>query len=603
MKIYPSQHNVCEEERPRFLDIPLAHIEKHYIPKKVVVETAPEMTHSESMFIAPYRRFSDDNFLIFTDDGKISKTKLQRKDGAYIYMPPDIKEYSPTEFSYSILVKRSTSIKSDRNYNFRVGVYDTDGAKEFANKLVSICGDAPYRGIAPSNIFVNNGSTKITDMMTQDGKGFDFVFIQGSSTEFLENEKGKIPYESFYDSHANLWVTLTDDGCQKCFDMMDDGESYLAEGINSTQDGFAVFEAKNKKAASVFFNSKNYGYRAKKDPVVKGIEKYQWNQLMPHRTDGKTPIIIMERPGGGYLVVSHKNLFEHLDEFAPFVYNVLEELYVKSYQKTSEHTAWVTSDPVDYMCSLDVPFRRKYPVANADEIVKDDIPCADGYELCAVEIDNNKVLFSGSSKNGELQFRKVSRTEPEKEPGETTIYTYKHTVISYRGEKDKIVESGVQIGTSVQDDGRCTVTVLPFASSKYSLLSTESLTFELTDVSERYVLRALPVNKDGKSVVSLVPEGANEDGSGAVVLATVYTEFEGEPAAYDVRQLGGGLPEGYTDYDMMDIGNPKGRPYRVGTGAVITLPKAYEKYDERIRKAVESYKVAADQFYIIYRDE
>ena len=41
----------------------------------------------------------------------------------------------------------------------------------------------------------------------------------------------------------------------------------------------------------------------------------------------------------------------------------------------------------------------------------------------------------------------------------------------------------------------------------------------------------------------------------------------------------------------------------MGTGAVIRLPKAYEKYDERIRKAGESYKVAADQFYIIYRDE
>ena len=70
--------------------------------------------------------------------------------------------------------------------------------------------------------------------------------------------------------------------------------------------------------------------------------------------------------------------------------------------------------------------------------------------------------------------------------------------------------------------------------------------------------------------------------------------------AYDIRQLGGGLPSAYTDYDMLDIGNPKGRPYRVGTGAVIKLPKAYQKYADKILKAIESYKVAADQFYVVY---
>ena len=51
---------------------------------------------------------------------------------------------------------------------------------------------------------------------------------------------------------------------------------------------------------------------------------------------------------------------------------------------------------------------------------------------------------------------------------------------------------------------------------------------------------------------------------------------------------------------MFDIGNLNGRPYRIGTGAVVKLPKAYKPYENEILAAINKYKVAADQFYIIF---
>lgn len=597
MKIYPSNHVVTEAIRPKFLDIPLAHVEKHYIPTKVVTEVVPEMVHEDSRYIAPYQQFKSNDFLIFKDTGEISDTKLQRQTGKYIYLPEDAKEFIPQEFSFSVLAKRNTSIKSDRNYDFKVGVFDTDGAKETANKLISICGDAPYRGIAPSNIFVNGGRTDTASMLTKDGKGFDFVFINSASTEFLENGEN-VPYEKLLESHANLWVTLTDEGCQKCFESIEDKEGYSVFGIKETMHGFCIAERDDHKAGIATFTHENYGYRAKHDPKLKGALGFR--KLMPQLAEEKSPVIICERPNGCYLVISHENMLNSIDKFYTFIYSVMEELYVRSYRMTNLHPLWIADDPVDYMGSLDVPFHKKHPSANAYDILQQDLPCMEGSSIIYVHSENGNIISDHIANDGSIYFRKIERTDPAKDTGETSIFTCKHTVISYKENRDKLVESGVRIGTSIEGT-HCFVTVFPFSSSSHSSILRSEKTFELEDVSKRYVIRALPVGEDGESAIIILPE--EDDSTEGIVLATVYTEFDGEPVAYDIRQLGGGLPKEYEDYDMMDIGNMMGRPYRMGTGAVITLPKTYEKYDERIRKAVESYKVAADQFYIIYRDE
>ena len=597
MKIYPSNHVVKETSCPKFLDIPLAHVEKHYIPTKVVAEVAPEMVHEDSRYIAPYQQFKSNDFLIFKDTGEISDTKLQRQAGKYVYLPSDAKEFVPQEFSFSVLAKRNTSIRSDRNYDFKVGVYDTDGAKEMANKLISICGDAPYRGIAPSNVFINGGRTDTASMLTKDGKGFDFVFIKSASTEFLESGEA-VPYEKLLDSHANLWVTLTDEGCQKCFESIEDKEGYSVFGIKQSGRGFSVAEYDDHRAGITTFTNGNYGYRARHDPKLKGMVGFR--KLIPQLAEEKSPVIICEKPNGCYIVISHESMLNNIDKFYPFIYSVMEELYVRSYCMTRMRSLWIVDDPVDYMGSLDVPFHKKHPPVNIHDIFQGEIPCMEGGSVVYVHTDSSNVVLDHIANDGSIYFKKIERTDPAKDLGETSIFTYKHTVVSYKGNRDKVVESGVRIGTSIEG-ARCFVTVFPFSSSSHSSILRSEKTFEIEDVSKRYVIRALPVGKDEESSIIMLPE---EDGSTTgVVLATVYAEFEGEPAAYDIRQLGGGLPKEYKDYDMMDIGNMMGRPYRMGTGAVITLPKAYEKYDERIRKAVESYKVAADQFYIIYRDE
>lgn len=606
MKIYPSNHVICEESRPQFLDIPLAHVEKHYIPKKIVVEPSPEFVHSETKYIAPYQLFDDNDSLIFADDGNISDTELTKKDGKYIYLPSDAKEYTPTAFDFTAVLQRNDTIKSDRNYDFKIGVYKQDGAKKFAQNLMSIFGDAPYRGICPSNIFVNSGSINVENMLKTSGYGLDFLFVQGSSTEFLKDMSDAIPYNELFKSHANIWLTLTDAGCQKWFSMIgenteDELHGYHIRKLLMEDNTFRSSTSKEESKYDIYVNSENYGWQAGYDKELKMFSKQTFRYLMPTKMQEQSPVFILYKPNGCYIVISNEKMFDHLDIYSSYIYDILQELYIRSFFQTKSRSLWITDDPVDYMGSIDVPLRRSQPPVNINDIVAEDAPGTQSFTLQRIDTSSDGVYFERRTENGDLYFKKTSKSDPERQLDETSVFTYKHTVLCYKGHKDKLVESGVKFGTSI-DGVHCYLSVLPFASSKYRLLSSESPVFELTDISRRYVVRALPINTDGVSIVDVVPEDENTSSS-AVILATVYMEYEGEATAYDIRQLGGGLPEEYTDYDMIDIGNMKGRPYRVGTGAVITLPKAYEKYDERIRKAVESYKVAADQFYIIYRDE
>lgn len=67
----------------------------------------------------------------------------------------------------------------------------------------------------------------------------------------------------------------------------------------------------------------------------------------------------------------------------------------------------------------------------------------------------------------------------------------------------------------------------------------------------------------------------------------------------DMRQLGGGLVEEAKDnYNLLDIGHINGRPYRKAGTLVITLPKKYEQYENKIQNAINKY-IGADELPVI----
>lgn len=90
-----------------------------------------------------------------------------------------------------------------------------------------------------------------------------------------------------------------------------------------------------------------------------------------------------------------------------------------------------------------------------------------------------------------------------------------------------------------------------------------------------------------------------------LILATIQVrQDETKTLVYDMRQRGGGLPEGEKDnFNCFDIGHIFGRPYRKGGTLIITLPKKLEPYKQIIEDTIKQYSVAEEYPIVIFKED
>ena len=75
-----------------------------------------------------------------------------------------------------------------------------------------------------------------------------------------------------------------------------------------------------------------------------------------------------------------------------------------------------------------------------------------------------------------------------------------------------------------------------------------------------------------------------------IILCELYTEVTKAPKVIDIRIFGGGLPDNAKDdFNMIDIGNMYGRPYRIGSTLIIKLPKALQQYESLLLKELDKH--------------
>lgn len=595
MKIYPSPHQVRETAKPRFTDIPVAHIEKDYYPSRI--DVIPEAGFQEDIhsFLAPYQEFSSGDMLLFDENSVPVKADIRYQNHRYVYIPDKMQEFTPETFTFSALIKRRDVLSSARDYNIRIGILNQDNAKDMASSLISIFGDAAYRGISPANISVNGRGTDPENLIQDNSENLDFLIISSVDGTTTKDERKTLDLDSLLATHCNLWITVTDDGISNLFSMEDKDKEYTTYHIMG-MNGEITFSSKETQIKSSYGASVALGAEFTLLPRDS-------NYYLLDASSGRVPVLIIEKPDKGIVIISHENIFnaDSLSDYSSYIYNILTIVYANSYIETDKKELWIADDIVDYMGSLDMAFRAKHPAANINDMILNKDPNIISYQILSYKMNSTNVIFDLLENNGNLHFRKLLRTDPVKGTDMVSVYTTQHTVMYYEESRIQQIESRISCMTEIDAQNRCFVSIEPFVSSEYRLRLSKAKRFEIPDIERIYGLYALPVNLDMESEIFLIEQEHWKDMGEAILLCKISVSFEGEPAAYDIRILGGGLPEKYTDYEMLDIGNLKGRPYRDGTGAVIVLPKAYEKYKDRIEESVNRYKIAADQFYFIFQ--
>ena len=262
-------------------------------------------------------------------------------------------------------------------------------------------------------------------------------------------------------------------------------------------------------------------------------------------------------------------------------------------------SSWITDKPIDRMAYINQPFHKSHgELLLRDLMSNDDYDIGTQYNLISVDVDPKTVIFVGTDDKGIMDFRRTGQAiDPDTPNGGISYLAPTGKVILYKPEDINMMETPISI-TSTVEDKTIYLHISPFKSSKRNIFMEEEQIVTIPDNSRTYYLclDTMESNVEFKLVDQKIYKA---DRSGEIV-AEISVDINYSVEAYDIRQMGGGLPLVCDDdYDMEDIGNVYGRPYRVGSTLIITLPKKCKPYLDKIREAVELHAAAGEE--VIFR--
>lgn len=594
MKIYPSNHDLLQEKIPRILDIPLAQIDKNIKVSDINFTPSDDFRKNIDKSISPYDTFDSGDYIFFDNNNNISNIKLELKNNKYIYNPGNTTEFIPSSFSMNATVKKNMVYNGFQKYNINVTV---DNLDNWPN-MISIFGDAYKRGVCPSNIEINGGSTEKSSLASGSIDDTDILFIKSKDGN-VYSDGTEIPITDLLKKHVNIWLAIEDTSL-KIF-AQNNGSSKITNRFKTLYTGEIQYNSLNNYSLL-----NGLGFNELSD-----IVKYNGNYSVIEPYVEDNPVVILHMDGYGFVVVSDAGFFNNLSDNAKIIYDVMAYVYFNTYIDTIEKTSWITNESIDFIGRPSIVLNRNHDVLNLDKMVNEvESDIQSFYTLCRVNINSNytkKVFFIEKDSNNNLYFGKFNSsgdTDPEKPNGYKSLFTTKNTIMYYDCAGIKQKESFISAQGIINNDTKKNyININPFYSSKNRLRISENKLIEIPQIGIVYNILATEIKENNESDIEIKRRSDGVD-DGFIKIGEAIVEYTDLKICNDIRITGGGLPENMPDdFDMLDISNLYGRLIRRGTSLIIRLPKVYEKYDKYIRDAVNKYKNASTYIVLKYSDD
>ena len=579
---------------PRILDIPLAQIDKNIKVSDINFTPSDDFRKSIDKSISPYDTFDSGDYIFFDNNNNISDIKLELKDNKYIYNPGNTTEFIPSNFSMNATVKKNIVYNGFQKYNINVTV---DNLDNWPN-MISIFGDAYKRGVCPSNIEINGGSTEKSSLASGSIDDTDILFIKSKDGN-VYSDGTEIPITDLLKKHVNMWIAIEDTSL-KIF-AQNNGSSKITNRFKTLYIGEIQYNSSNNYSLL-----NGLGFNELSD-----IIKYNGNYSVIEPYVEDNPVVILHMDGYGFVVVSDAGFFNNLSDNAKIIYDVMAYVYFNTYIDTIEKTSWITNESIDCIGKPSIVLNKNHAVLNLDKMVDEvESDIQSFYTLCRVNINSNytkKVFFIEKDSNNNLYFGKFNSsgdTDPEKPNGYKSLLTTKNTIMYYDCAGIKQKESLISAQGIINDDTKKNyININPFYSSKNRLRISENKLIEIPQIGIVYNILATEIKENNESDIEIKRRSDGVD-DGFIKIGEVIVEYTDLKICNDIRITGGGLPENMPDdFDMLDISNLYGRLIRRGTSLIIKLPKVYEKYDKYIRDAVNKYKNASTYIVLKYSDD
>ena len=615
MKIFPSTHNiksVTDTHVDLDLNIPLAYIELDYTKYKIdkIMESVASQDIKQEVLLNQV--FPSPAIKLFNKFGEEVNMDnlLTRIEDKYYYKPKDMISFAPHTFNYKATIKSRLSYKIANKYNINIACIDDPDSLDLSKRIATGFSNPGNRDIVPPNIVINNNrvdAQAFTDMSIHD---CDILFIESPDGRHYDDSIKPIPIEKnqFLDKNTTIWLAS------------DFNRDYPHENLDTPTE----YRLKNPHLnTSVRFVSNIY---FNMDGLPQGNSSVIYHNIFDTKYP---PILIVEHVGRGYEIISHSSILNDIQNNIQVMYECIMFCFLGAYKSTELLKQWITTDVPDYQIESGKLVKKKYFVSDidlhryfglkTDELVLYDVsiydientnmptsPTEDLFEY------NSAIQFIGMN-GGRLMFNKISDSvydnEPKKPIGWISIYDGSNVV--YLRELHYTIETNLEdkVFTKINEDD-LEVKILAFKSTSLGVNTQvpfdKIIPFIKTDVNGIERIREAEylfyINVENQNIDFCFTEDYVEAYGVPLFKIKVYQTPDSIKTT-DMRQLGGGLVEWEEDnYNLMDIGHLKGRPYRPAGTIVITLPSKYKDFEKEIEKAVKKYIGASELPVIFFED-
>lgn len=581
MKIYPSNHVVTEKQSLDHNDIPVSYVITNTNSYEIKVNKIMAQFEEEKS-IYPFDVIDTSYYYFDKNNNKIDDIPVKlNENGKTIYSPANYIEFIPDAFRAEAIIKRSVQYNNTDEYNMRIGCFD----KSTADKLITIFGDAANRKICPSNIAVNGKASNVYSLLNSAIEDNDFVIIQTKDGKEIKADGTAqyLDYDRALSVNTNLWIGT--DSFNGLKEVVNDKDkiSYIYPKLYTNDE----YEIKTDKDMT-------YRFDPQKDIPDLPMTKYKYINLF---RDEYPPILLLEKENSGYIIISHNSFLEEIDKNTKLFYEILMHVFLTRYETVKSKELWITDYPIDCIRNKETSYLRNHEEVNLSKLIENKhCPIRDQYQLIAIDTDNSNVIFADIDSKKNLYFSKINKTDQEKKTTDKTMYSSNGTVIQYEDEVIKLIENKININVVNEQYLKIDNNL----SSKYRFGKSQSTTIKIPDLTQVYYL--VLVKDENDSYFRLINK--KDYDYDFVKIAEIKTVLYNNIENIDIRKYGGGLPQNIIeiadDYNLQDISNLQGRPYRDTYTSIIKLPKRLEQYDNIIQSELFKHRAVADNLIVLY---
>lgn len=561
MKIYLNKKQIADKTLLDENDISLSYLNNISVYQDTIIKYNEELLKlNKKRAINLYEKV-DKNKLFFKENNvpaKLNKDYLIDIDGKIDVLNSSKKaSYRPTVFGYKYVLERTLPFESNKEYNIKI---DYTGMEHVQDLLKTIT--------IPNNVHLKN--TK---------ENPDIKYFEDEKV-YLENMKN-----GGYQDNCNIYIVKS---------------SYANKIIYNKP---KIFDVRKP----VLFKQSEYVIEPAWDIFNHDLEMslfprvtYDYIKI----TIDHTPILIMrDRLNYKLIMLCGKEIFTEPRLIQFFVENIVFA-YTIGYYKVPEKSesylnSFISNNIIDYYYSLNNKMNSNHPNINFKKDVSKSNFIDLSYKLVDVFTTNNDVVYDYVDYSNNVYFKKFVNDEPVKDNTDSLIYTTNQELKFI----DKVNYSLYDIEqlpsiSYKYDNDKLNIVVSSYYSSSLNIAKNEKTDIIINDINKNYVLYMRKTSVFNDQNFYILEE--NEK-SADIKIADIIIKLSNNIIPTDVRVIGGGSSK-YNNYDYIDTGNIHGRPYRVGTSMVITLPKRYEPYRDQLQKQIDKHISSAEAAIIIFKD-